>query len=236
MFAVLAPLPSILLASHYARFAVRARHLLGFARAEPCIEPFRRLISRTVKQAILIGLAIAPISALLQLVPGIGWILVQAVAAAWALHWIVVGAFDAARILRPGQTLADLDRAAERVPRPWFVRWLFDAAERIPLGAGLVRWFARLCDRLSLPWREEIALVEEHPGLMLGFALSTGALLAIPVLNLAFRPIVIVGATHVLGHLEQAAPTEDPSTRNRARGSQVDGARGAPAADPEPRP
>ena len=63
---------------------------------------------------------------------------------------------------------------------------------------------ARLCDRLSLPWREEIALVEEHPGMMLGFALSTAALLAVPVLNLAFRPIVIIGATHVLGQLEDA--------------------------------
>ena len=41
---------------------------------------------------------------------------------------------------------------------------------------------------------------------MLGFALSTAALLAIPILNLAFRPIVIIGAIHVLGQLERAAP------------------------------
>jgi hypothetical protein len=205
-FAVLAPLPSILLASYYARFAVRARHVLGFAHAEPCIEPLRRVVSRAVKQAILIALAVAPISGLLHLVPGIGWLLVQAVAAAWALHWVVVEAFDSARVLHPGETLADLDRAAQRVPQPWYVRWLFDAAERIPIGGWLVRRFARLCDRLSLPWREEIALLEQHPGLMLGFALSTAALLAVPVLNLAFRPIVIVGATHVLGQLEDTAP------------------------------
>jgi hypothetical protein len=204
-FAVLAPLPSILFASHYARLAVQARHVLGFARAEPCIEPLRRIIDRAVKQAILIAIALAPISGLLDLVPGIGWLLVQAAAAAWALHWVVVEAFDSARVLRPGETLADLDSAAQRVPPPWYVRWLFDAAERVPIGGRLVGRFARLCDRLSLPWREEIALVEEHPGLMLGFALSTAALLAIPVLNLAFRPIVIVGATHVLGQLEAAA-------------------------------
>ena len=37
---------------------------------------------------------------------------------------------------------------------------------------------------------------------MLGFALSTAAILAIPIVNLAFRPIVIIGAAHVLGQLE----------------------------------
>ena len=210
-FAVLAPLPSILLAGHYARLAAQARHALGFSRVDPCIEPLRRNLGRAIKQAILVALALAPISGLLHLVPGIGWLLVQAAAAVWALHWVVVEAFDAARVLRPGQTLADLDAAALRVPSPWYVRWLFHAADRVPFGGRLVLRFARLCDRLSLPWREEIALVEEHPALMIGFALSTAALLAVPVLNLAFRPIVIVGASHVLGQLE-TAPVQDPPT------------------------
>jgi hypothetical protein len=216
-FAVLAPLPSILFASHYARLAVQARHALGFSRAEPCIEPLRRNLNRAVKQAILVALAVAPISGLLHLVPGVGWLLVQAAAAVWALHWVVISAFDSARVLRPGQTLADLDAAALRMQPPWYVRWLRHAAERIPIGNRLVRRFARLCDRLSLPWREEIALLEEHPALMVGFALSTAALLAIPVLNLAFRPIVIVGATHILGQLEGVAPVQDPSTFDHAR-------------------
>ncbi|HEX3476303.1 MAG TPA: hypothetical protein VHT91_14860 [Kofleriaceae bacterium] len=203
-FAVLAPLPSIVFADHYARLAARARVVLGFGPVEPCIEPLRRNIGRAVKQAILIAIALAPISGLLDLVPGVGWLLVQLVAAVWALHWVVVEAFDSARVLRPGETLADLDAAAQRVRLPWFVRGLYHAADRVPFGEGLVRRFARLCDRLSLPWREEVALVEDHPALMLGFALSTAAVLALPVLNLAFRPIVIVGASHVLGQLEAA--------------------------------
>jgi hypothetical protein len=207
-FAVLAPLPSIVLASHYARLAAQARHALGFSRVEPCIEPLRRNLKRAIKQAILIALALAPISGLLDLVPGIGWLLVEAAAAVWALHWVVVEAFDSARVLRPGETLADLDAAALRMRLPWFVRWLHHAAERVPFGSRLVRWFARLCDRLSLPWREEVALVEDHPALMVGFALSTAAVLAVPVLNLAFRPIVIVGASHVLGQLEVAVAGE----------------------------
>jgi hypothetical protein len=225
-FAVLAPLPSILLASHYARLAVQARHALGFSHAEPCIEPLRRTIDRAVKQALLIALALAPITGLLHLVPGIGWLMVQAAAAVWALHWVVVDAFDSARILHPGETLADLDAAAQRVRSPWYVRWLLHAAERTPIAPRLVRRFARLCDRLSLPWREEIALVEEHPALMVGFALSTAALLTIPVLNLAFRPIVIVGASHILGQLEVTASRQDPSASDRARRPTSPAARG----------
>jgi hypothetical protein len=204
-FAVLAPLPSIVLADHYARLAAQARGALGFSRAEPCIEPLRRNLSRAIKQAILVAIAVAPISGLLDLVPGVGWVLVQAAAAVWALHWVVVEAFDSARVLRPGETLADLDAAALRVRLPWFVRWLHHAAERAPVGGRLIGRFARLCDRLSVPWREEVALVEDHPTLMLGFALSTAAVLAVPILNLAFRPIVIVGACHVLGQLETTA-------------------------------
>jgi hypothetical protein len=204
-FAVLAPLPSIVFADHYARLAARARAVLGFPRVEPCIEPLGRNLRRAVKQAVLIAIVVAPISGLLRSVPGTGWLLVQIVAAVWALHWVVVEAFDSARVLRPGETLADLDAAALRVRLPWFVRWLHHAADRAPIGGRFVRRFAHLCDRLSLPWREEVALVEDHPALMLGFALSTAAVLAVPVLNLAFRPIVIVGASHVLGQLEAAA-------------------------------
>jgi hypothetical protein len=205
-FAVLAPLPSIVFASHYARLAVQARHAFGFARAEPCIEPLRRNLGRAIKQAALIAIAVAPVTALFRVVPGVGWLLVQVAAAIWALHWVVVEAFDAARVLQPGQTLGDLDAAAQRVRPPWYVRWLFRAADRTPIARRLVHRFARLCDRLSMPWREEIALVEDHPALVLGFALSTAALLAIPVLNLAFRPIVIIGASHILGQLEPPAP------------------------------
>jgi hypothetical protein len=205
-FALLAPVPSVLLAHRYARMAVLARHKLGFSPAEPCLEPLRAMLVRAVKQTILVALAIAPAVGLLRLVPIAGPWLVKIVAAGWALHWIVVDAFDSARFLRPGQTLADLEAHADHIRPPWYVRGLQRAAARVPIGGRLLARFARLCDRLSRPWREEIALVEDHPALMLGFALSTAALLAIPVVNLLFRPIVIIGATHVLGRLEAIEP------------------------------
>ena len=205
-FAVMAPLPSVVLAGHYARLAVVARHKLGFGSAEPAIEPLGTMLKRAVMQAVLIALAVAPPSAVLRLVPGLGAAAVKIVAAVWALHWIVVDAFDSARFLRPGQTLADLAAHAQRLRSPWYVRWLRVAGERTPVAGRLIGRFAGLCDRLSVPWREEIALVEDHPPLLLGFALSTAALLALPVLNLLFRPIVIIAAAHVLGRLEAAEP------------------------------
>lgn len=205
-FAVLAPVPSVVLAPHYARLAVLARHKLGFSPAAPCIEPLRTMLLRALKQTVLIAIAIAPATALLRLVPGAGWALVQIVAAIWVLHWVVIDAFDSARFLRPGQTIADLKAHAEAIRSPWYVRALHAAAARVPLGKWLLARFARLCDRLSKPWREEIALVEAHPALLGGFALTTAALLAIPILNLLFRPIALVGAAHVIGRLEPVEP------------------------------
>ena len=203
-FAVLAPLPSVLLARHYARLAALARTKFGFGAAEPCIEGLGRALSRLVKQTVLVAIGMVPLTFALHFVPLFGPLVIRVVVAVWALHWIVVDAFDSARVLLPGQTLADLDALAEKAPRPWFVRVL-ESAQPWPVIGRLLAKFGRWCDRLSKPWREEIALVEEHPSLMVGFALSTAALVATPVLNLLFRPIVLIGAAHVLGRLEANA-------------------------------
>jgi hypothetical protein len=201
-FAVMAPLPSVLLARHYARLAAIARHKFGFGPVEPCIEPFGRALSRMIKQAVLVAIGLVPVTIVLHMVPIIGPIVIRVVVALWALHWIVVDAFDSARVLQPGQTLKDLDVLADEAPRPWFVRLLGEGQSLPVVGRILVR-FAGWLDKLARPWREEIAMVEQHPSLMIGFALSTAALVATPVLNLLFRPIVLIGAAHVLGRLEQ---------------------------------
>jgi hypothetical protein len=203
IFAVLAPLPSVLLARHYARLAAVARNKFGFGPVQPCIESFGRALSRMLKQTIIVAVGVIPVTFALHFLPVVGHVIVRVVVGVWALHWIVVDAFDSARVLEPGQTVADLDVLAEKAPRPWFVR-LAAEGETLPVvGRVLVR-FARWLDKLARPWREEIALVEQHPSLMIGFALSTAALVATPVLNLLFRPIVLIGAAHVLGRLEHA--------------------------------
>ncbi len=204
IFAVLAPLPSVLLDRHYARLAATAHNKFGFGPVGPCIEPLGRALSRMVKQALLVAFGVVPVTAALHFVPLLGPLVIRVVVALWALHWIVVDAFDSARVLQPGQTPADLDVLAERAPTPWFVR-LLGRSGTLPVVGPILRRFARWCDRLARPWREEIALVEAHPSLIVGFALSTAALLATPMLNLLFRPIVLIGAAHVLGRL--ARPT-----------------------------
>ncbi|HEY2745292.1 MAG TPA: hypothetical protein VGL86_11735 [Polyangia bacterium] len=201
-FAVLAPLPSLLLARHYARLAALAHQKFGFGPAEPCIEGFRRELSRTVKQIVLVFIGMVPLTFALRFVPLLGPLTIRLVVAVWALHWIVVDAFDSARVLRPGQTVADLDALADKARVPWFARLLAEA-EPWPVIGGILARFGRWCGKMARPWREEIELVEEHPSLVIGFALSTAALVATPVLNLLFRPIVLIGAAHVLGRLEK---------------------------------
>jgi hypothetical protein len=213
-FAVLAPLPSVVLAHYYARLAARAHHKFGFSPVEPCIEPFGYAVRRLVKQTILIAIALVPLYIVFSFVPFAGKWLKGLAAALWALHWIVVDAFDSARTLQPGQTLADLDALAAQAPRPWFTRALDAAGRRVPFFAPLLGWFAHRLDRLALPWREESALVEEHPSLMAGFALSTALFVATPVLNLLFRPIVIIAAVHVLGRLEHEPRQLPPPSSN----------------------
>ena len=211
-FAVLAPLPSVLLAAHYGRMVVRARTCLGLPPGEPKLQTLWRRARHALAQAILIAVAIAPATILLNQVPLLGSTLVTVVAALWALHWIVVEAFDASRVkdAEPAQPPPAPANAPEEHP-PWFVRALLRTADRLPIGRWPIRRFARFCDRLARPWREDIAVVEAHPLLVLGFALATAALLATPVLNLFFRPIVLVGAVHVLGQfsLGDAAPAPD---------------------------
>ena len=50
--------------------------------------------------------------------------------------------------------------------------------------------------------------MEQNRWISLGFALSTAALLATPVLNLLFRPIILAGSSHLLGQLEKDGVSE----------------------------
>ena len=211
-FAVLAPVPSVLFANHYARFAALARWRMGFGAVGPRELPLLENLRRLVMQAVLLAVAIAPLLGLTKPLP-FGEYLAAAIAAVWGLHWVVIDAFDDASVLQPGQTVKDLEREAEHKPSPWFVRAVRWAQKQTPerFGRirGLLRRFGDFIDWLAKPWREEIALAESSPRLLVGFALSTAALLATPVLNLLFRPIIIAGATHLLGHLERAEHVED---------------------------
>src|SRR5262249_27510986 len=152
---------------------------------EPRLETLRRAIRRAIYQAILVAVGAIPVIGLLRLIPFFGGP-ARLAAALWALHWVIIGAFDDARVLEPGEALADVDAHNAAAPQAWFVGGFFGIADPLPTIGKPLRWFSRRCDRLSVEWREEMAIAEDHPWLVSGFGLTTAALLATPVLNLFF--------------------------------------------------
>lgn len=207
-FAVLAPLPSILLAPHYCQLAATAHDRLCLGACKARRASLVHAVIHALKQAAVVAIAVAPLLGVLGWLPLFGRAFAAMVGALWALHWVVVEAFDGARVVRVSiatvQTPAGSDGEAASTPETWFVRALVHAADRLPVVGIPLRWFASLCRFLARPWQEEIALTESHPWFVLGFALMTAALLATPVLNLLFRPIIIIASVHLLARLPRA--------------------------------
>lgn len=222
-FAALAPLPTVIFANHYARLAAVVRWRLGFGACGPREMPMGMLVGRLVRQSMVVAIGSAPFF-LLKSVPFLGQALLSAALAVWGLHWIVADAFDDAQVLLPGETVRQSVQRDRDARQPWFVRLLHRGATHLPVLRGIVHRFANLCDRLAKDSRGELQVMEENPSIATGFALSTAALLAIPGLNLLFRPIILVSSAHLLGHLEkherhaQPAALSAAETRISARG------------------
>jgi hypothetical protein len=116
---------------------------------------------------------------------------------------VVADALDDAQVLAPGETLKESLRRDREAPSPWFVRTMYAVADRLPRSLGrALRTFANVCDKLAMDSRGEVAVMEQNRSISLGFGLCTAALLATPVLNLLFRPIILAASSHLLGQLE----------------------------------
>ncbi|MFV8753787.1 hypothetical protein ACNOYE_24855 [Nannocystaceae bacterium ST9] len=195
-----APLSPILFCRNYARLAALARPHFGLEPREPYLRSFRQTLVEAFVQLLVVGLGVAPLAGLVAAFPLIGPVWAAVLGYLWALHWVVVEALDSAKTLPPGASepppTDHLDRPWFAAPASWHLRgWA--ATLFAPL-----RWWTRMLGRLGAHWRGEVEIVERRPWIASGFALGSALLLAIPVLNLLFRPAVVVAAAHVLGRLE----------------------------------
>ena len=66
-----------------------------------------------------------------------------------------------------------------------------------------LRMFAEVVRALGRPWSFEIRVIEHERALCSGFGIGVVLLLAVPGLNLFFRPALVIGAAHLRGRLER---------------------------------
>lgn len=136
----------------------------------------------------------------------------------WFLQWIVVDVFENAKVnkldIKNIPKLSDLNDSQKEktfIPIdyiPWFARIPITIGKRDLVNMRLIKQsqmflllLSRFSARLSKGWLEELYLIEKFKWIALGFAISAGLLLITPILNLFFRPILIVASVHLTNQL-----------------------------------
>jgi hypothetical protein len=197
----------VLFSRNYAKLAAASRRHLEVSRHEPYLRSYWQAFVESIVQAIVLAIGVAPWAALIGALPVFGWIWAAVIGWLWVLHWIVVEALDSARTLPPGEDMQTLEQRYARLDPPWYSGALL-AKLRAPLDRLLLplRLWGRVLARLGQRWRGEVAVIEARPWIAAGFGAGASLLLAIPVVNLLFRPAVVVAASHVLGRLEPEVP------------------------------
>ncbi|HWB75947.1 MAG TPA: hypothetical protein VG755_13355, partial [Nannocystaceae bacterium] len=151
-------------------------------------------------------IGIAPITIVIALVPGFGGVCAFVLQLLWTTHWMVVEAFDSGRTLAPGDDVESAV-ARERSMRatPWFVR-VVKEIDGTPWRQLLtpVRMINEISETLVRDWSPELRIVERERALSAGFGVGVLILLAIPGINLLFRPALVVAATNLRAQLERA--------------------------------
>ncbi|MFO7564035.1 MAG: EI24 domain-containing protein [Enhygromyxa sp.] len=205
-----ASISPILFCRNYAKLAAEARRHLDLSRHDPYLRSYGQAIAETITQAILLGVGVAPWAALIGGMPLFGWIWAAVIGWLWVLHWIIVEALDSARTLGPDDDPETFEQLHQTLAPPWYAATLFARLEPpLPTLLAPVRWWGGVMARLGRRWRGEVALIEARPWLAAGFGLGASLLLMVPVLNLLFRPAVVVAASHVLGRVELEDQDQD---------------------------
>ena len=205
-FASVAPVPPLFFARQYARLAARARTHLGYEPHQPYLKRFRQSVAETVVQTLVIAIGIFPLTIAIAIVPVFGALAAFVLQLLWTTHWMVVEAFDSGRTLPPGDDV-EAAVARERAIRstPWFVR-IVKEIDGTPWRQLLtpVRMVNEISETLVRDWSPELRIIERERALAAGFGVGVLILLAIPGINLLFRPALVVAATNLRAQLERA--------------------------------
>ncbi|MFO0632073.1 MAG: hypothetical protein U0168_04405 [Nannocystaceae bacterium] len=203
--AALAPVPPFLFARHYARLAARARNALGLGPRIPWLKSLSQSIGETVAQVVVLTFGLLPLTLPLALLGATGALVAFVAQLLWTMHWIVVESLDNGRTLAPGEDVAEVTKAELAVAdTPWFARPIHGVRhERARRWLAPVRGFTEIMESLVRGWSPELRLVERESALSAGFGLGAFVLLAIPGVNLLFRPALVVAAAHLRGQLER---------------------------------
>jgi hypothetical protein len=206
-----AQISPVIFTKNFAKLAADARPHLDVPRHEPYLRSYGQAFVESVVQLVVLGVGVAPLAWLLSKVPLVGSIVAGLVTWVWLAHWIVVEALDSARTLPPGEDAETLEQRHARLDLPWYAA---PAAWHVRGFFALVflpfRMWASVLGRLGKRWRGEVQVIETRPWLSAGFGLSAWLVLAIPVLNLLFRPALVIAASHMLGRIEPELPEPPP--------------------------
>lgn len=213
--AALAPLPVVLFGRVYAHLAAGVRPHLGLPPQAPYIRSVVKLVGEWLSQVLILALGVLPLTILLGFVPIVGAIAALVAQAIWSLHWVVVEGYDNARTLPPACTVEQLEELGRSRPgHAWFHRphVMMQAPQWVITLLGPVRMLSEVVHSLARAWRIEVDVTERNPWISAGFGLGVVLLLAIPGVNLFFRPAVVAGGVHLRHRLfdEPAAALHSP--------------------------
>jgi hypothetical protein len=214
-FVAISTMPTTLLWPMWKRLGIEARRALGATPGDeehPGASYWRMVAHESVKavrQAAVVGLGLAPVFVLVELLPGVGHRLTLALGATWAWYWVVLDCLEIPVELQPG-------RLGPGEPT-WFERGLRELGARS-------RWLrflgptGRFVGWLSRPWRHQAEFTERQPWESTGFGAGAVVFLAIPVLGVFFRAVAITAATAMVVRQETTADrTADQGNRELAR-------------------
>ncbi len=230
-FVVLAPVPSIIMANHYGRLGAQAHERMQLGACKPRQRPLVSSALLAVRQVVVVAVVVLPLSLAAHLVPWVGGLIAKGLLLVWAMHWIVVEALDDGSVMLEGESepAPPPAQTPQRPWTPWFLWPVHAVGTCLPSVPGApLRFFVRRSGWLCSPWRHEVTLVEQNVPVMLGFTMTTAALLCTPVLNLVFRPITVVAAVRLLGQLRLAADRATPAAADPALAPAALNAQGAP--------